>query len=159
MTGKKTNAWDDNPSKEKEEVKVLKEDKSKLLVRIIEDDTNCLHDTLGIGEEGSKKIQDMIYDHIEADRKKGIDKSNVSELMVEISKKCVHANELAFACFALGRITGEMSSGGPSMMGAIGINRKTGDIKHFGASGDNLPDFLKDILKDILKGKKDKEEE
>jgi hypothetical protein len=149
---KSKKAWDEEESHENK--KLLTPDQSSLTVKIIEDGSNLLHITLGITTEDSKRLQKVIYDHLEKDCKDGISKSNTSELMVKLSEHCVHANQLAFACFALGKITSEYgrSAGGRSSVGAIGVNRKTGEVKHFGEDGD-MPDFLKEILRDILRGK------
>lgn len=166
---KKTNAWDDE-SHDSKKGKELTPDVSSLIVRIIEDDSNYLHKTLGINKENSKRLQDLIYDQLQADQKNGVAKTNTSTLMVKISEHCKHANELAFACFALGKITSELGKedrghrgsrrSGPTLGGAIAVNRQTGEIKHIGMDGEDagdMPDFIKDIIKDILgkRGKRD----
>lgn len=128
---KSKSAWDNEESHENK--KLLTPDQSSLTVKIIEDDTNLLHVTLGMTKEDAKRIQKIIYDAIESDRAAGRDKTNSSALMVKLSNNCVHANQLAFACFALGMITSKTTHQSIS-------------------NTDNMPDFLKDIFKDFLKG-------
>jgi hypothetical protein len=150
---KKTTAWDDEESHKNK--KLLTPDQSSLIVKIIEDDSNMLHETLGITQEDSRRIQDIIFSHLKADAARGVSKSNTSALLVKLSEECKHANQLAFGCFALGKITAEHARPDPfgnSRVGAIGVNRKTGEVKHFGEDGD-MPDFIKDILRDLLRGK------
>lgn len=154
---KTKNAWDEISHDDEKDGKILTPDVSSLIVRIIEDDTNMLHKTLGISQKNSRRLQDIIHDQFTADRKGDVALSNASTLMVKLSEACTHANELAFACFALGKITSDMDKprGGRShRIGAIGVNRDTGEIKRFGGDGEDMPDFIKDVLKDILKGKK-----
>lgn len=159
---KPKNAWDENAHDENKDEKKLTPDVSSLIVKIIEDDSNMLHQTLGISKKNSKRLQDLIYDQLRTDSDNGIAKSNTSTLLVKLSKACTHANELAFACFALGKITSEIGSpsgkgkrGASSMVRSVSIDRKTGKITHFDSEeGEDLPDFLKDILREILDKKK-----
>lgn len=80
------------PQKEK---KALTPDVSKLIVKIIEDDTNVLHTSLGITDERARELQDMLNRYKSQVR-------TTSELLVVVSKEVLHANELAFISYALG---------------------------------------------------------
>jgi len=143
--------WDNEEEEKKpSEKKILTDDISSLIVRIIEDNAEDLHVSLGITEEGSQKIQELIYNELEKKAKGNRVKANTSELMVALSKECTHANQLAFGCFALGRITAEKSIGRPRV-GGISIGPK--GIEHFSPDTADLPDFLKEILRDILRRK------
>lgn len=150
-----TNAWDDENfiDSEKKE-KTIAEDRNNLIVKIIDDDSDQITVNLGISDEEGQRLEKHIFLLLR-------EHPNLSTVLHEISKECKHANQLAFACFALGRVTSNKSrrrdDDEGTTIGRIGIVMgKDGKIEHIdGASDSNdLPDFIKDILTEIMKRKK-----
>lgn len=86
-------------TKSKKKFKTVRSNTSKLLVRIIEDESDMLNVKLGISDENLNRLFNIAKPLLE----KGV---GVSEIMVELSKHCKHANELVYIIFALGRNTG-----------------------------------------------------
>ena len=102
----KTSAWDSSGPEEKPDGKLLVPDCTVLTVKIIEDETEYLHTGLGISNKEAKRLQRLMQDIIETGKARDKRGNNVANILVELSQSCVHANQLAFVAFALGRSTG-----------------------------------------------------
>ena len=103
---KKLSAWDSSGPEERPDGKLLVPDCTVLTVKIIEDETEYLHTGLGISNVEAKRLQRLMQDVIESGKAKDARGNNIANILVELSKNCVHANQLAFIAFALGRSTG-----------------------------------------------------
>lgn len=120
----------------KKPVKNLKANKNSLLVKIIEDNTDSLTESLGITEENSDRlIKDMnrVYRS----------NSTVSDTMAEMSKHCKHANELIWVGFTLGTHAARHHE-----------PRDRAEVIHI--NGGKMPDGLGTIIEEILKKHRDK---
>lgn len=113
------NAWSndgDSPSEKKESKHTsekLTPDTSRLLVRVIEDSADHLHEELGVTNENAGRLV--------ASLKEQLKMRNVSlgTILSNLSKECNHANELALVCFGLGRMTNNKSNSGPDSIGDL----------------------------------------
>ena len=103
---KKLSAWDSSGPEERPDGKLLVPDCTVLTVKIIEDDTEYLHTGLGISNVEAKRLQKVMQDIIENGKAKDARGNNIANILVELSKSCVHANQLAFVAFALGKSSG-----------------------------------------------------
>lgn len=133
-------SWDSEDSQKEEQV--LAPDKNNLLVKIIEDDTTKLHKNLGITRADSERLQKVLHEQLAT-------KKSLADIMVEISKHCQHANQLAFLCFALGRTTipkGDRDSLGAAIKGAH-VMRMSSD--------DPIGQILKDLFEEFKRKNKD----
>jgi hypothetical protein len=102
----KTSAWDSSSPEERPDGKLLVPDCTVLTVKIIEDETEYLHTGLGISNKEAKRLQRLMQDIIETGKARDKRGNNIANILVELSTHCVHANQLAFVAFALGRSTG-----------------------------------------------------
>ena len=103
---KKLSAWDSSGPEERPDGKLLVPDCTVLTVKIIEDDTEYLHTGLGISNVEAKRLQKLMGDIIMTGKAKDARGNNIANILVELSKSCVHANQLAFIAFVLGKSTG-----------------------------------------------------
>lgn len=153
------NAWEDEKAASKEnsagnhiQTEKLIPDTSSLIVKIIEDETNKLHTSLGLTDKDAKKIQERIVELLIAEDAKDPMKKNLATLLATLSKECVHANQLAYASFAVARLTADKKRNeGRSRIRAveIGPDGKMTSVD----PGEDIPDHIKEILKEILKRK------
>lgn len=103
----KKSAWDLSGPEERPDGKLLVPDCTVLTVKIIEDETEYLHTGLGISNVEAKRLQKLMQDIIETGKARDKRGNNIANILVELSVHCVHANQLAFVAFALGRSTGD----------------------------------------------------
>jgi len=87
-------------------METVKENKNVLLVVEIEPESSSINDSFGITMKRCLELQKKVNEVKnlkDANGKRG----SLTLIMVEISKECKHANELAWICFIIGANVGE----------------------------------------------------